>query len=664
MRVVRGLDQVPKTAKSVITIGSFDGLHLGHQKIFRRLNSLANRMGGVSMVISFDPHPRRVIYPKDKTLRLINTVDEKIKILSKFQIDYLVLIPFTVEFSQISPEEYIEKFLINTINPSHIVIGYDHQFGLNRRGDYSLLEQYRAKGYFELSKIEKQELDDIAISSTKIRVAIQAGDIETANSLLGHNYYLSGKVVEGAKLGRQINYPTANIELESEIKLIPADGIYAVEINVKSKWYKGMLYVGNKPSIKTSKADQKNIEVHIFDFDEDIYGISIEVYLKQYIHEDRKYDSLDALKTSIQKDEQIIRSYFQNLESSRLEIKKNLCIAILNYNGSTYLESFLPFMLDSSSEDIDIVVIDNNSTDDSIEILEEWFPEVKLIKLEENHGFAKGYNLGMMELDYEYVVLLNSDVKTSTGWIDPMMHLMRQDDSIACVQPKILSLEEEDKFEYAGAAGGFLDVQGYPFCRGRIFDKVEQDLEQYEESTEIFWSSGAAMLVRKSVWDNLGGFDESYFAHMEEIDFCWRIKRAGYRVMYQARSSVFHLGGGTMSYQNPRKTFLNFRNNLKTILKNEKLGKLIWLFPTRLVLDGIAGLKFLFSGKAQHTIQIIKAHFSVYGQFLSIWRKRKQFNQQIEKHRIGKSNEKGRYNRSILYAHFIKGVDKFSDLKF
>jgi len=662
MKVIRGLDGISEFERAVITIGSFDGLHLGHQKIFKRLRSISNQIDGVSVVITFDPHPRQIIYPKDNSLRLINTVDEKIELLSKLDVDYLLLMPFTIEFSQIHPKEYVEKFLIKSIKPAYIVVGYDHHFGLNRGGDFNMLRSYEDQGFFKLAKIDKQEMEEMAISSTKIRNAILEGDIAAANGLLGYEFYLTGIVEEGNQLGREIGYPTANLNLQSNIKILPKDGIYAAKVKVNNVWHNSMLYIGEKPTLEEQTQARKVIEVHIFDFDQNIYEKKIEVHLLKFIHEDQKFETLNLLKKSIQEDEREIRTFFNSELNTNYAAKVG--IAILNYNGYDFLESFLPYMLDSYSNKLDIVVIDNKSEDDSIDLLEQWFPEVNVIKLEENFGFAKGYNLGILELENEYIVLLNSDVKVSPGWLDPIIEQMERDQQIAAVQPKILSLEKETHFEYAGAAGGFMDVLGYPFCRGRIFDEVEADEGQYDSLKEVFWTSGAAMVVRKKVWDNLGGFDDTFFAHMEEIDFCWRVKRAGYKLIYLPDSAVYHVGGGTLAYDSPRKTYLNFRNNLSTILKNEKGIKLLWMFPLRLLLDGVAGLKFFLSGNFQSGLQIIKAHFNVYANIFTIMSTRKKDKKLIKKYSVGKPNEVGRFKKSILVSHFIKGITKFSDLKF
>jgi len=314
-----------------------------------------------------------------------------------------------------------------------------------------------------------------------------------------------------------------------------------------------MLYIGNRPSLKSNGKPEKRIEVNIFDFNDEIYNQNIRLELVSFIREDEKFDNMKKLSAKLGEDKKATEAIF-DLESVNVAKKEtaNCTVAILNYNGLHYLESYLPTVLYSSRHHTNYTVIDNGSTDDSIDYLEEWHPEVEITKLTKNYGFADGYNKGLKSINTKYTVILNSDVVVAENWLDPILYMMDADKEIGIVQPKILSLEKKEEFEYAGAAGGWMDTLGYPFCRGRVFDTIEKDNRQYDSSEEIFWASGAAMVVRTKLFKALGGFDKDFFAHMEEIDFCWRAKRAGYKVMAYHESKVYHLGGGTLDYGNPR----------------------------------------------------------------------------------------------------------------
>lgn len=658
MKVYRDLESLISFKNAIVTIGSYDGLHTGHRAILKHLIELAQIHDGESVVITFHPHPRQVVYPNDKTLRLLNTLEEKIKLFKETGIDHLVIAPFSVEFSQIHPREYVERFLLKYFDPFRIVIGYDHKFGLNREGDISLLQSYE-NDKLKIIEIEKQRIDNLTISSTKIRNAITSGFIDEANLLLGHPYTLIGEVVHGQKLGHTIGYPTANLKALHPSKLIPSEGIYAVRVEIDEVFHDGMLYIGNKPTIEGEH--KQVIEVNIFDFNQNIYGQQVCVYFIDYVREDKKFSNLDELKVALAEDKEKVKQIFNAYHYSQSTPKAT--IAILNYNGVTHLEAYLPSLINSSEHKTDIMLIDNKSTDDSIAFVEEWNPEVQIIKLNQNHGFAGGYNEAFKHIETEYTAILNSDVEVTEGWLDPMLSMMEDDGSIACVQPKIKAIESKSSFEYAGAAGGFLDKLGYPFCRGRMFDTVEEDKGQYDTELEIFWASGAAMLVRTKLFKKLGGFDKDFFAHMEEIDFCWRAKRAGYKIMYTPKSTVYHLGGGTLNYDSPHKVFLNFRNNLFLLLKNEKKSSLFWKFPLRLILDGIAGIKFFLSGKWNACFAIIKAHFAVYGNFYSILEKRKALKRQISDLAIGRENNIGRKNFLIIFKYFIQGKKHFEQIE-
>lgn len=296
-------------------------------------------------------------------------------------------------------------------------------------------------------------------------------------------------------------------------------------------------------------------------------------------------------------------------------------VAVLNWNGRSLLEQYMPDVV-AHSAPYDVVVIDNNSEDTSIAYLEEHFPGVRIIQTGDNHGYAGGYNVGLKEIDTEFTILLNSDVRTTPGWLEPIVAHFDNHTNCAALQPKIRWERAPEKFEYAGAAGGFIDALAYPFCRGRVFWELEEDHGQYNDPTEIFWATGACLAVRTSLFKSLGGLDPMLFAHMEEIDFCWRAQRAGYTIWAVPQSTVYHLGGATLQVDNPQKTFLNFRNNLHMITKNLPHYQAMPLVFVRLCLDGVAGIQFLFQGKWRHTLAVIRAHFAFYGRFSRIQRSR------------------------------------------
>ncbi|MDP2386555.1 MAG: glycosyltransferase family 2 protein [Bacteroidota bacterium] len=335
-----------------------------------------------------------------------------------------------------------------------------------------------------------------------------------------------------------------------------------------------------------------------------------------------------------------------------------VAVVILNWNGKHYLEKFLPAVI-SNSPTGSIFVVDNNSSDDSIEFLKNQFPEVSIVINKDNGGFAKGYNDGLQHIDAEYYILLNSDVEVTQGWIDPVIELMDGDKTIAACQPKILAFHNKQQFEYAGASGGFIDKYGYPFCRGRIFDVVEMDKGQYNTTREIFWATGACMFVRANVYQGLNGFDEDYFAHMEEIDLCWRMKNTGYRIYVVPSSTVFHVGGGTLNKVSPRKTYLNFRNNLITYTKNYSGPFLFMKVLYRIVLDGIAGAKFLLSGDGKHCWAVIKAHFAYYGSLGTTLRKRKALKRVAD----FKVSSAGILKGNIVALYFLGKKKRFSEIE-
>lgn len=290
-----------------------------------------------------------------------------------------------------------------------------------------------------------------------------------------------------------------------------------------------------------------------------------------------------------------------------------LAIVILNWNGRNWLENFLPNVIQNSG-DAELYIIDNASTDDSVSYLKLNFPNVKIVQNDRNYGFAGGYNEGLKKIESDIYCLLNSDVEVSENWIPPVMSLFELDENIAAVQPKILDFNKRNYFEFAGAGGGFIDNLGFPYCRGRIFENIEEDLGQYNDEIEIFWASGCCFFIRSKDFWAQNGFDARFFAHQEEIDLCWRLKNAGKKIFYTGKSSVYHVGGGTLNKQSPQKTFLNIRNNLSMLLKNLPFPELIWIIFIRFVLDGFAGIYFAFKNGMPHFWAVIRAHFSFYSQ--------------------------------------------------
>ena len=665
MRVFNDLKNLPTFRNAVVTIGSFDGVHLGHQQILKKVNDLANSVDGESIVITFHPHPRLVVYPKDSSMKLITTIDEKVQLMERYQVDNVVVAPFTIEFSQQSADEYIQKFLVEKFHPKYIVIGYDHRFGLNRQGDINYLKWHGQEGGYKVIEIAKHEVEDMAVSSSKIRNAMEKGDVGAAQRLLGHAFTLTGAVVHGNKIGNKLGFPTANIDIGQKHKLTPPTGIYAENVLHNRQRYGGMLYIGSRPTLREYK--NQTIEVNIFGFNKDIYGDKIQLEMVERIRDDVQFEKLEELKKQLEKDrlsaKKILEARQQPREEKKMSQYPRVAIVILNYNGQAYLEQFLPSVLASTYPNYEVTVADNGSLDDSLAFLGERFPQVKTLDLKGNHGYARGYNLALQQIEAPYYILLNSDVEVLEGWIEPIIELMERDPSVGACQPKIKAYHNRNHFEYAGAAGGWLDALGYPFCRGRIFSVTERDSGQYEETQEIFWATGAALFVRSQLFRELGGFDPDYFAHAEEIDFCWRIKRAGYKVMARPRSVVYHVGGGTLNYNTPQKAYLNFRNSLFNLLKNEESHRLWWLIPLRLLLDGMAGGLFLFQGKFDHIRSILRAHRSFYANFSKMLKKRPQISERIQKVSISPApNMAGRYPGSIVWQYYARGKKYFKNL--
>ncbi len=338
------------------------------------------------------------------------------------------------------------------------------------------------------------------------------------------------------------------------------------------------------------------------------------------------------------------------MESQEPKIK--VAVVILNWNGRKFLEKFLPSVVEYSSG-AEIIIADNDSKDDSVEFLKKNYPNLRIILNEENGGYAKGYNDALAKVEAEYYVLLNSDIEVTPNWVMPVIEVMDGDKSIAAAQPKLLAYAQKDEFEYAGAAGGFIDKYGYPFCQGRVFGHLEKDLGQYEEVGEIFWASGAAMFVRAEKYWEVGGLDEDFFAHMEEIDLCWRMKNSGYKIMYVPTAKIYHVGGGTLPKGTARKTYLNFRNNFSLLYKNLPKNRVIKTFIARLFLDGIAAVRFLSEGNIGDSFAVFRAHMYFYSHLSQLRKKRKALTQ----------NEVSLiYKRNLVFDHFLFRKSKFTEL--
>ena len=653
-----------------MTIGSFDGVHAGHRRILEQVRELALSGGCESIVLTFEPHPRTVLRPDDDSFKLITLSGEKIALLEQCAVDNVVLAPFTADFARLSARAYVEDFLIRHFHPQYIVIGYDHHFGANREGNIDFLRRYEQAGHFTLLEIPAQQIDEIAVSSSKIRKALDAADIQQANRLLGYPFFFTGRVIAGNRIGRTIGFPTANVGVGNKYKLIPPSGIYAARVELPGAVpYKAMLYIGRRPTIEGTSGE--TIEVNLLDFEGDLYDKEIRVEVLDYIRADKKLEGLEALKAQIEADREEILKRLKgvapveeaNISAAPPESpdRGEAAIVILNYNTRRHLQEFLPSVV-AHSAGARIIVADNGSPDDSLDFLRNNYPNVELIDLQTNYGFAQGYNEALRRVRSAVYVILNSDVEVGPGWIEPVLKAMRENPAIAIAQPKILAWRDKTRFEYAGAAGGWIDYLGYPFCRGRIFSYNEKDEGQYDAPRECFWAAGAAFFIRAELYHTFDGFDGDYFAHNEEIDLCWRLKRAGYSVWCFPQSVVYHLGGGTLEYENPRKVFLNFRNSLYTLLKNEPAAKLLWLLPARFLLDGLAGLRFALKGQYQAIWAIVRAHFSFYKNFGNTLRKRRKIKSIIARHRIGPANTTGIYRGSIVFAHYARRVKRFGKI--
>jgi GT2 family glycosyltransferase len=337
-------------------------------------------------------------------------------------------------------------------------------------------------------------------------------------------------------------------------------------------------------------------------------------------------------------------------------MEPSVAVVILNWNGISFLKRFLQSVVETNYSNLQVVVGDNASTDGSVDYLTNTFPEVTVIINDKNYGFAEGYNRVLKKVTADYFILLNSDVSVPSNWISPVIALMELDPRVAAAQPKIKWFDDQSKFEYAGAAGGFLDRYGFPFCRGRIFDVNEVDEGQYNDATEIFWASGAALFVKRKCWEEVGGLDPALFAHMEEIDVCWRLKNLGYRIIFCPDAEVYHVGGGTLNVENPFKTYLNFRNNLFILQKNLKLNEAYFILFLRFWIDFVALLHFVASGKFKHAAAVSKAHFAFLINLRQTAKKRGD-------HQLPFLEHAGVYHSSIVWSFFIDKISVFSKLK-
>ena len=327
-----------------------------------------------------------------------------------------------------------------------------------------------------------------------------------------------------------------------------------------------------------------------------------------------------------------------------------LAIVILNWNGQEFLARFLPALVQHTPTYAEIIVADNASTDNSIDFLKTNFSTVRIIQNKENGGFSKGYNDALEQVEAEYYCLLNSDVEVTENWIEPIIKILDNDPKVAVVQPKLLSYNNQKQFEYAGACGGFIDYLGYPFCRGRFFEHLEDDEGQYDDAIEVFWATGAALFVRSSIYHEMNGLDEDFFAHMEEIDFCWRVKNSGYKIMVEPKSVVYHVGGGTLPKVSSKKTYLNFRNNWFLLLKNLPKRKMLQVFLLRYPLDHVAAIFFLAQGHFRDTWAVYRAQLSCLRQFRKIKRKREKINEEVYLQT---------FQKSIVFQHYIKKRRRF-----
>ena len=654
MKVLRfGKDSMPEFRNSVVTIGSFDGFHKAHQDIVQQVCSQAIATQGESIVITFDPHPKMILDQQKDRKHLLSSQEEKIQLFSQTPLDYLIIVPFTFEFSQQIAGEYVENFLIKNFKPQTLIIGFDHRFGINSSGGIELLKKYSNEGHFKLIEISKREENHSKISSTQIRKSIIENNYSFASHQLGRPYSFQGTVVRGKQVGSTIGYPTANLEIDSSDKLIPNPGIYAALANYNNIDYDAMLYIGSRPTLGENL--KQTIEIHLINFEGYIYGENLEVKVISFIRADEKFSNLNNMVEQIKKDHAKIELELGRFHLTYPSLKKNpsIAVAILNYNGEKYLKDYIPEIFAHLPSNAKLYVIDNASSDESMNFLQYNYPEIKRIQLQTNYGFAEGYNKGLGQINADYFLLLNSDIEVKNDFISPLLARMQADPLNMAVQGKIKSLKDPQSFEYAGAAGGLMDILGYTFAYGRMLNNTEKDIDQYNSAKEIFWSSGAAMLVNAYMFKSLGGFDEDYFAHQEEVDLCWRIQRAGGKIWYEPKSEVFHLGGGTLAYAQPNKLFLNFRNNLSTIFKNVPFIYLIILLPVRFILDFLISIKYLLSGNLSLFLKVIEAYLHSISSTFYLMHKKDSYNLKIENSKIGESKIKGILKGSLFIHYYL-----------
>lgn len=666
MHVHYDIGNLPEFRQAAVTVGSFDGVHQGHRKLIRQLRRLSGIIRGESVVITFDPHPRNIVDPQDKKVALLSSREEKIRLLEETGIDHLVFVPFTLDFAQLTADEYIEKFLVAHFRPRYILIGFNHRFGIHRQGDVRFL-RWKADAFgYEVIQVTGTRLDGEPISSSRIRKELISNRIDLANRLLGRPYPLTGVVIQGDQVGRTIGFPTANLRLDDKDKLLPGDGIYAAYAHWQGQRFRAMLYIGHKPTLPQNS--HRVTEVHLIDFHEQIYGEHLLVEMIAFVREDRQFSDTESLRQQILTDRKQILMVLEDHEALERQRPKELiqktAVAILNFNGLSHLQRYLPGVLQAVRQaGAECHVIDNASSDGSVSWLHAQYPDLPVTELRRNWGFAGGYNKGLLHIEAEYYFILNSDVDLGPGVLESLAECLDKNPDIAVVQPKILDDREKTRFEYAGAAGGWIDMLGYPFCRGRVFNVTEEDTGQYDQPAEIFWASGAAFFVRSELFHQFGGFDPQFFAHLEEIDLCWRFKRAGYRIWAESSVHVHHLGGGTLAYDTPRKAYLNFRNSLITLLKNERPLDVIWKIPIRILLDYAAILLFLSQGKIQHVWSVLRAQLDfILTLPLSIL-KRRYHQEAVNKGRIkSRPKLKGQFNGSIVWEFFLNDRKSFREI--
>lgn len=348
---------------------------------------------------------------------------------------------------------------------------------------------------------------------------------------------------------------------------------------------------------------------------------------------------------------------YKTADKPEIRVKEKVAVVLLSYNSRKYIEQFLPYVLKSTYNDFKLILVDNASTDDTLDFMQRVYPQIDVLTIEINKGFTNGFVESLACIKAKYYALLTSDVEVSPDWLEPMVSAMDADEKLGACQPKIKAFKDRDSFEYAGACGGFMDKWGYMFCRGRIFDIVEKDQGQYDTAIDVFWASGAVFLLRANVYHEIGGFDNDYFAHMEEIDLCWKIHRAGYSIKAIPSSEVFHVGGSVILYGSAEKTFRNYRNNLILLTKHLPTSRLIWMLPWRLLLDLVSALQARLAGRNQESTAILNAHSDFLRSFGKWWRKRNDIIERIPYRKIP-----GVYNRSVVWQYFAKGKNKYSDL--